>query len=97
MRKIYSNLLQKTLKELSQHLDMIYNNITVYTVPLFFIDEGGKGMTRYIGKRVLQMLLTLFLIMTILFILLKVTPGSPFTNPRISADTRAILEAKYYY
>lgn len=52
-------------------------------------------MTRYISRRVLQMLMTLFLIMTILFILLKVTPGSPFTNPRISAETRAILEAKY--
>ncbi len=52
-------------------------------------------MARYIGKRVLQMALTLFLIMTVLFILLKVTPGSPFTNPRISAETRAILEAKY--
>lgn len=52
-------------------------------------------MARYIGKRVLQMALTLFLIMTVLFILLKVTPGSPFTNPRISAETRAVLEAKY--
>lgn len=52
-------------------------------------------MTRYIGKRVLQMVLTLFLIMTILFVLLKVTPGSPFTNPRISAEMRLALEAKY--
>ena len=52
-------------------------------------------MSRYIAKRVLQMVLTLFLIMTILFVLLKITPGSPFTNPRISAELRAMLEVKY--
>lgn len=52
-------------------------------------------MTRYILKRVVQMALTLFLIMTILFVLLKVTPGSPFLNPKITQDMRAMLEAKY--
>lgn len=52
-------------------------------------------MTRYILKRVLQMVLTLFLIITVLFILLKITPGSPFQNPKITQEMRAMLEAKY--
>lgn len=52
-------------------------------------------MTKYILKRVLQMVLTLFLIMTILFILLKITPGSPFNNPKITPALKAALEAKY--
>lgn len=52
-------------------------------------------MTRYVLKRVLQMALTLFLIITILFVLLKITPGSPFQNPKITQEMRAMLEAKY--
>lgn len=52
-------------------------------------------MSRYVLKRILQMALTLFLIMTILFVLLKITPGSPFQNPKITQEMRAMLEAKY--
>ena len=52
-------------------------------------------MTRYVARRVLQMALTLFLIMTVLFLLLKITPGSPFLNPKITPELRAMLEAKY--
>lgn len=52
-------------------------------------------MTRYIARRVLQMVLTLFVIMTVLFILLKVTPGSPFLNPKITPEMRLMLEVKY--
>lgn len=52
-------------------------------------------MAKYVIKRVLQMLITLFLIMTILFVLLKITPGSPFNNPKITPALRAALEAKY--
>lgn len=52
-------------------------------------------MTRYVFKRVLQMVLTMFLILTILFVLMKITPGSPFQNPKITQEMRAMLEAKY--
>lgn len=52
-------------------------------------------MTRYVARRVLQMALTLFLIVTVLFLLLKITPGSPFLNPKITPELRAMLEAKY--
>lgn len=52
-------------------------------------------MFKYVLKRIGQMAITLFLIMTILFMLLKVTPGSPFNNPKISPKLKAQLEEKY--
>ncbi|SJZ94099.1 ABC transporter permease [Anaerorhabdus furcosa] len=52
-------------------------------------------MFKYVLKRIGQMLITLFLIMTILFLLLKITPGSPFSNPKITPTLRAQLEEKY--
>lgn len=52
-------------------------------------------MVKYIIRRVLQMFMTLFLIMTILFLLLQLTPGSPFNSPKISPDMREQMEEKY--
>ena len=52
-------------------------------------------MAKYVISRIMQMILTLFLIMTILFILLKITPGSPFNNPKITPALRMALEEKY--
>jgi len=52
-------------------------------------------MLKYILRRVGQMAITLFLIMTILFVLVKVTPGSPFNNPKITPAVRKLMEEKY--
>ncbi|MBD8889905.1 ABC transporter permease, partial [Bacillus velezensis] len=47
-------------------------------------------MAKYILKRIGFLLLTLFLVATITFFLMKLLPGTPFNNPKIPADQLAI-------
>ena len=43
-------------------------------------------MTKYIAKRILMALLTLFIITFVLFVLIRIMPGNPFPVERMSAD-----------
>ena len=43
-------------------------------------------MTKYIAKRILMSLLTLFLIIFVLFVLIRIMPGNPFPVERMSAE-----------
>ena len=52
-------------------------------------------MTRYIFKRLGYMFLSLFIIITITFFLMKLMPGSPFNDAKLSAEQKAILNEKY--
>ncbi len=52
-------------------------------------------MVKYTLKRILLMIITLFLITTLLFFLLKLMPGSPFANPKITPAQREFLESTY--
>ena len=53
-------------------------------------------MAKYIIKRFFMALLTLFVIVTITFILMKSIPGNPFANEkRVLPEIQANLEAKY--
>lgn len=53
-------------------------------------------MGKYIAKRAGYMLITLFIIATFSFILMKLLPGSPLTaEQKVTAAQRAIIEAKY--
>lgn len=53
-------------------------------------------MARYIGKRMFYMLITLILIATFTFFLMKILPGSPIASAdRLSPEQRAIVEASY--
>ena len=52
-------------------------------------------MAKYILKRIGFLLLTLFLVATITFFLMKLLPGTPFNNPKIPADQLAILKKQY--
>lgn len=52
-------------------------------------------MARFIVKRVLSAILTLFVIATITFFLMNMIPGGPFNTERASAKTVAMMEAKY--
>ena len=45
-------------------------------------------MTRYILKRLGYMVLSLFIIITITFFLMKMMPGSPFNDAKLSADKK---------
>ena len=52
-------------------------------------------MTKFILKRIGIAVVTLMLIIVILFILLKLMPGSPFNNERLTDAQRHVLEQKY--
>ncbi|UTY40020.1 ABC transporter permease [Allocoprobacillus halotolerans] len=55
----------------------------------------SKSTLKYIGKRLLISLATLFVILVVLFLVVKLLPGSPFNNEKLSEAQRAAIEAKY--
>ncbi len=52
-------------------------------------------MFKYIGKRFLISLITIWVLVTLTFFLIRLLPGDPFTNPKITPEIKANLE-KYY-
>lgn len=52
-------------------------------------------MGKYIFKRVLISLATLFVILFVLFVLLELMPGSPFNDEKLTALQQQFLNAKY--
>ncbi|MEE0800467.1 MAG: ABC transporter permease [Gemmiger sp.] len=52
-------------------------------------------MKKYTLKRILTSLFTLLAILLVLFILMKLMPGSPFNDEKLTDDMRAALYAKY--
>ncbi|RFU68025.1 ABC transporter permease [Peribacillus saganii] len=53
-------------------------------------------MTRYLVKRILYMLVTLFVIASLTFFLMKLIPGTPFASAnKLSPAQMAIMKAKY--
>ncbi|WP_099159411.1 ABC transporter permease [Virgibacillus ndiopensis] len=53
-------------------------------------------MARYILKRLLMMIITIWIIVTLTFVLMKAVPGSPFNEERTTNETvQANLEAHY--
>ena len=51
--------------------------------------------SRYIVKRVLLALVSIFAIITITYFLMNLMPGDPFMSEKASEENRAILIAKY--
>lgn len=52
-------------------------------------------MLKYVGKRVIAAVLTLFVLVTIVFFLVRLMPGDPFTSPKLTESVRQNLEAYY--
>lgn len=52
-------------------------------------------MGKYIFKRFIYMLISLFIIITITFFLMKLIPGSPFNDAKLNAEQKEILNEKY--
>ncbi|ONI45060.1 peptide ABC transporter permease [Candidatus Epulonipiscioides gigas] len=50
---------------------------------------------KYLGKRILIAIITLFVIVGILFLMLKLMPGTPFNDEKLSEIQKAQLYAKY--
>ncbi len=58
---------------------------------------GGVGMAKYILRRLLYMIFTLFIVVSITFFLMKLIPGSPFNNwEKLSEVQRNILNDKVW-
>jgi oligopeptide transport system permease protein len=52
-------------------------------------------MLRYVAKRLVYMLITLFIIISITFFISKLLPGTPFADDKLTPQTRAQLFEKY--
>ena len=52
-------------------------------------------MLRYVSQRLLYGILTLFVIVSIIFLLLQFMPGSPFDDQKLSAEQVEIINEKY--
>lgn len=52
-------------------------------------------MIKYIVKRVIAALLTLWALVTIVFFLVRLMPGEPFTSPKLTPEVRANMESYY--
>lgn len=55
----------------------------------------SKSTWKYIGKRLLISVVTLFVILVVLFLMVELLPGSPINNEKLSEAQRAVIEAKY--
>ena len=55
----------------------------------------SKSTLKYISKRLLISVVTLFVILVVLFLIVKLLPGSPINNERLSEAQRAAIEARY--
>lgn len=54
-----------------------------------------KSMLKYIAKRLMIAIITLFVILVVLFVLTQLLPGSPINNEKLSEAQRAVIMAKY--
>jgi len=52
-------------------------------------------MWKYILKRLLLLIFTLFLVVTATFFLMQIMPGTPFTNPKLTPEAIAQLKSTY--
>lgn len=52
-------------------------------------------MLRYVVERLFLIFLTLFVVLTINFFLLRLMPGTPFDNPKITAAQKELMMRKY--
>lgn len=54
-----------------------------------------KAMTKYIAKRLAISLITLFVIIIVLFVMIRSLPGTPFNSERMTDAQLAAANAKY--
>ncbi len=57
--------------------------------------KGVCRMLKYTLKRLLYMVISLFIIITITFFLMKLMPGSPFNDEKLSEEQKTMLNEKY--
>lgn len=85
------NIFKLTLFILTRFGGLVGNLI----VGVFMWLRSYSGLYRYVLKRLLISVFTLLAIILILFILLKLMPGSPFNDEKLNSDQKAALISKY--
>ena len=61
------------------------------------VSRAGRAMLKFIFRRFLEAIPTLFILITISFFMMRLAPGSPFTGERtLSPEVMANIEAKYH-
>ena len=59
------------------------------------IKKERKNLTKYIAKRLISSLLTIWVVITLTFFLMRLMPGGPFDSEKLTAQAKANMEAKY--
>ncbi|MBA4698006.1 MAG: ABC transporter permease [Ruminococcus sp.] len=52
-------------------------------------------MKKYILKRIIMSVITVLILITVVFFLVRLMPGGPFTNPKLTPEVKAVMEAYY--
>ena len=52
-------------------------------------------MLKYVGKRILTSIVTIWAVITIVFFLVRIMPGGPFEGEKITAEMKEVLNEKY--
>lgn len=52
-------------------------------------------MLKYIGKRIFTSILTIWVVVTLTFFLVRAMPGGPFDGEKVTAEMKAVLNEKY--
>lgn len=77
------------------------NPVMIWLTLISFIVEIGilavkKGLVRYVLRRIGEAIVTLWLIASLTFLLLRILPGGPFDAEKaLPPDIKAAIEAKY--
>ena len=59
------------------------------------LKKGGDSVFRYIMKRIGYMFITLFIVISVVFFLVRLLPGTPFNEEKLNAEQIAQLQAQY--
>lgn len=57
--------------------------------------NGGVNMAKYIGERILISIVTIWVVVTLTFFLIRLMPGGPFDGEKVTAEMKEILNEKY--
>ena len=57
--------------------------------------KGDKRMAKYIAKRVALAIVTLLVLTSVVFVLVRLMPGDPFSSDKMTPEIKANLEAYY--
>jgi oligopeptide transport system permease protein len=52
-------------------------------------------LKKFILKRIMMSVVTVLILITVVFFLVRLMPGGPFTNPKLTPEVKAVMEAYY--